>query len=161
MNKKIIAVYPGSFDPITLGHEDLVKRALSFCDKIIIGVGVNIDKKYLFTLEQRINLIRQTFEKYDNVSVDGYTGLTVDFCRKVGANYILRGLRTAADFEFERIVAQVNKKLFPDIETILLLASNEFSSLNSSVVRDILVNGGDISQFVPKGLNIAQYVKKN
>lgn len=148
------AVFPGSFDPITLGHEDIVRRALPFFDKIIVGIGVNSEKRYLFPIEQRIRWIEQTFKDFPNVFVEGYSGLTVDFCRKVNANYIIRGLRTSADFEFERIIGQVNKKLNPEVETIYLLASNDFSSLNSSVVRDIYTNGGDVSMFIPSNIKI-------
>ena len=148
------AVFPGSFDPITLGHEDIVRRALPFFDKIIVGIGVNSEKRYLFPIEQRIRWIEQTFKDFPNVFAEGYSGLTVDFCRKVNANYIIRGLRTSADFEFERIIGQVNKKLNPEVETIYLLASNDFSSLNSSVVRDIYINGGDVSMFIPSNIKI-------
>lgn len=149
-----IAVFPGSFDPITLGHQDIITRALPFFDKLYIGVGVNIDKKYMFTLEQRVKWIQQVFKEYKNIEVVGYKGLTVDLCRNVGAKFIIRGLRTSADFEFERIIGQVNKQLYPEIETIYLLSANEYSSLNSSIVRDLLINGGDVSQFVPSRLDI-------
>ena len=108
----------------------------------------------MFTLEQRVKWIQQVFKEYKNIEVVGYKGLTVDFCRNVGAKFIIRGLRTSADFEFERIIGQVNKQLYPEIETIYLLSANEYSSLNSSIVRDLLINGGDVSQFVPSRLDI-------
>ncbi|MDD4141663.1 MAG: pantetheine-phosphate adenylyltransferase [Bacteroidales bacterium] len=145
-----IAVFPGSFDPITLGHEAIITRALTLFDKIIVGIGINIEKKYLFPVQQRKIWIAETFKNNPRIEVDTYSGLTVDFCRKCDSHFIIRGLRTSADFEFERIVGQVNKKLYPDIETIFLLAAPEFSSLNSSIVRDIVINGGDASMFVPK-----------
>ena len=153
---EIIAVFPGSFDPITLGHVDIVKRAIPFFDKIIIGIGVNIDKKYMFPLNSRIEWISKVFQDEDKISVESYSGLTVDFCKKVNAKYIIRGLRTSADFEFERIIGQVNKSLYPEIETIYLLSANQFTPLNSSIVRDIFINGGDVSQFIPAGITLKQ-----
>ena len=149
-----IAIFPGSFDPITRGHENIIKRALSLFDKIIIAVGQNQEKKNHFTIDQRIAFLEHVFEGFDKIMIDRYQGLTVDYCRKVGAKYILRGLRTSADFEFERSIAQVNKKLYPDIETVFLLTLPEYTALNSSVVRDILRHGGDPSLFIPDGLTI-------
>ncbi len=152
--KSKIAVFPGSFDPITKGHENIIIRSLSLFDKVIVGVGVNIDKRYVFSVDQRKKWIDETFADYPQITSEFYEGLTVDFCRNMGASVIIRGLRTAADFEFERIAGQVNKQLYPDIETVFLLTSPEYSWLNSSIVRDILINGGDISMFIPNKINI-------
>ncbi len=146
------AVFPGSFDPITLGHENIIRRALSIFDEIIIAVGQNIEKKSQFSLEDRVKWIMQTFADSPQISVDHYTGLTVDYCRKVGATFILRGLRTSADFEFERTVGQVNKRLYNSVETVFLLSFPEYTSINSSIVRDVYRNGGDVSMFIPKGI---------
>ena len=134
---KKIAVFPGSFDPITLGHESLVLRSLSLFDEIIIAIGINTSKDYYFSIEQRQKWIREVFKAYPQIEVTTYKGLTVDFCRSVGANYILRGLRTSADFEFERSIGQVNKKLFNEIETIFLLTTPELTAITSSVIRDV------------------------
>jgi pantetheine-phosphate adenylyltransferase len=144
-----IAVFPGSFDPITKGHESIIRRALPLFDHVIVAIGENSEKKSHFTLEQRINWIKAVFEGVPAVSVLSYQGLTVDFCKKIKAGFILRGLRTSADFEFERSIGQINKNLDPDIETVFLLTMPEHTALNSSIVRDILRNGGDASQFVP------------
>ena len=151
---KKIAIFPGSFDPITRGHENVIKRAIPLFDKIIVSIGQNSEKKNFFTFRQRMGFIQKVFHNYPTVEVDKYSGLTVDYCKKVDANYILRGLRTSADFEFERSIGQVNKKLFPAIETIFFLTLPEFTAINSSVVRDILRHGGDVSQFIPEGLEI-------
>lgn len=149
-----IAVFPGSFDPFTIGHESIVRRALPLFDKIIIAIGQNVLKDSYFPLEKKIKWIRQVFQDEQKVEVTTYTGLTVDFCRKQKARYLLRGLRTAADFEYERAIAQVNKALHPEIETVFLLTMPEHSSINSSIVRDIIRNGGDASPFVPKAINL-------
>lgn len=144
-----IAVFPGSFDPITRGHESIIRRAVPLFDHIIIAIGENQEKKSFFALERRIEWIRAVFENEPAVSVQAYQGLTVDFCVKMNARFLLRGLRTSADFEFERSIGQINKNLNPDIETVFLLTTPEYTALNSSIVRDILRNGGDPSQFVP------------
>lgn len=151
---KKIAVFPGSFDPITKGHESIIRRALPLFDEIIVAIGVNSDKKGYFPLEQRIEWINLVFENEPKITVQNYHGLTVDFCRLVKAKYILRGLRTSADFEFERSIGQINKKLFVDIETVFLLTQPEHTSLNSSIVREIVRYNGDASQFVPKGVKL-------
>ncbi len=151
---KKIAVFPGSFDPITKGHESIIKRGIPLFDKIIIAVGENVEKKYLFTSEQRVKWIKEVFANNLSVNVKSFKGLTVDFCKKVNANYILRGLRTSADFEFERSIGQINKKLAPEIETIFLLTDPEYTSLNSSIVRDIFLNGGNVKEFIPDGINL-------
>ena len=149
-----IAVFPGSFDPITVGHESIIKRGCSLFDKIIVAIGENVEKKSYFEIDQRLDWIEKVFANEPKVSVARYSGLTVDFCKEVNATFILRGLRTSADFEFERSIGQVNKKLYPDIETIFLLTTPEHTSINSSIVRDILRNGGDASQFVPKEVKL-------
>ncbi|MFO7978061.1 MAG: pantetheine-phosphate adenylyltransferase [Bacteroidales bacterium] len=145
-----IALFPGSFDPITKGHESIILRALPLFDKIIVAIGVNAEKQSLFSLDQRKKWISQVFAQYPAIEVMEYQGLTVDLCRKINAGYILRGLRTSADFEFERSIGQMNKKMLPGIETIFLLTTPEYTALNSSIVRDIIRNGGDASAFVPE-----------
>lgn len=148
------AVFPGSFDPITLGHENIIRRAIPLFDEIIVAVGLNIEKKGYFNVEDRIRWIREVFADSPTVSVDSYSGLTVDFCREVSASYILRGLRTSADFEFERTVGQVNKKLYPAIDTVFLLTTPEYTSINSSIVRDVHKNGGDVGIFIPEVIKL-------
>ena len=150
-----IAVFPGSFDPITKGHESVIKRALPLFDKLYIAIGINADKKDFFPIEKRMEWINQVFKDYSTVKVIKYEGLTVDLCKKIKAKYILRGLRTSADFEFERSIGQINKKLFSDIETVFILTAPEHTSLNSSIVRDILKHGGDANQFVPEGIDLS------
>ncbi|PLX03657.1 MAG: pantetheine-phosphate adenylyltransferase [Marinilabiliales bacterium] len=144
-----IAIFPGSFDPITLGHVSIVKRAASLFDKIIVAIGVNSSKKSMFSLEKRKEWIAEVFKDYDNVEVESYTGLTIDFCKKTDAKYILRGLRTAADFEFERGIGQVNFMMDEDIETVFLLTEAKYTPINSSIVRDVYKNGGDLSKLIP------------
>ena len=151
---KKIAVFPGSFDPITRGHESVVLRSIGLFDEMIIAVGNNTDKKCLFAADQRMEWIRDVFRNEPRISVSSYSGLTVDFCRSVNAGYILRGLRTSADFEFERSVGQMNKVMLPGIETVFILALPEHTALSSSVVRDIFIHGGDITPFIPLELNI-------
>jgi pantetheine-phosphate adenylyltransferase len=152
MNK--IAVFPGSFDPITRGHESIIRRALPLFDKLYIAIGLNAEKQGFYNVDQRIEWIKKVFSGESRVEVCKYKGLTVDFCMKQNAGYILRGLRTSADFEFERSIGQVNKKLNPEIETVFLLTDPEYSSLNSSIVRDIIRHGGDPGQFVPSQVNL-------
>ncbi len=144
-----IAVFPGSFDPITKGHESIILRAIPIFDQIVVAIGENSEKKTFFSLEMRINWIKAVFSAYPSIRVQSYHGLTVDFCRQMNARFILRGLRTSADFEFERSIGQINKNLDPDIETVFLLTTPEYTALNSSIVRDILRNGGNPSRFVP------------
>ena len=158
MNKT--AVFPGSFDPFTIGHEALVKRALTLFDRVIIAVGENSEKKTLFSVEKRVQMISKVFEGDHRVTVLKFRGLTVDFCRKQKAGYILRGLRTSADFEYERAMGQMNRKLAPEVETVFLLTSTEHTPINSTIVRDIIVNGGDASMFVPSAIKISDYLDR-
>lgn len=158
MNKT--AVFPGSFDPFTIGHEALVTRALMLFDKVIIAVGENAEKKNLFTIENRMKMISKVFEGESRVVVTRFHGLTVEFCRRNKAGYILRGLRTAADFEYERAMGHMNRKMAPEIDTVFLLTSTEHTPINSTIVRDVIVNGGDASMFVPSVINIADYLGK-
>lgn len=144
-----IAVFPGSFDPITLGHVSIVERALSIFDKIIISVGVNSEKNNMFSLEQRIKWIQDVFVNEPKITVESYSGLTVEFCKEKNAQFILRGLRTSADFEFERSIGQINKKLEKNIETVFLLTETEHTPVSSSIVRDVIKNNGNISGMVP------------
>ena len=155
-----IAVFPGSFDPFTIGHEAIARRALSLFDEIIIAVGANALKKNFYPLAVRKELISKVFKNEPRIRVDHYEGLTVDYCKKNGAGYLIRGLRTAADFEFERAIAQVNKVLAPSIESVFLLTVPEHSHINSSIVRDIIRSGGDASRFVPSSVNLSDYKGK-
>jgi pantetheine-phosphate adenylyltransferase len=144
-----IAVFPGSFDPVTLGHIDIIERALPLFDKIIIAIGVNAQKQGYFSLEQRINWLQELYGNQKKVEIDNYEGLTVDFCKSKKANFILRGLRSAADYEYEKVIAQTNKSLLPDMETIFLLSKPEFGHISSTIVKEVLRNKGDISNMVP------------
>jgi pantetheine-phosphate adenylyltransferase len=148
-----IAIFPGSFDPFTIGHESIVRRAIPLFDKIIIMIGFNANKKSFFSLEKRLKWINQVFQSEDKIEVRVHEGLTVDFCKEAGAGYILRGLRTSADFEYERAIAQVNKKMHPEIETVFLLTLPEHTPINATIIRDIVFHGGDASMFLPAGLN--------
>jgi pantetheine-phosphate adenylyltransferase len=158
MNKT--AVFPGSFDPFTVGHEALVKRALPLFDKVIIAVGENSEKSNLFSIEMRLRMISKVFEGESRVEITRFSGLTVDFCRRHNARYILRGLRTAADFEYERAMGHMNWKMAPEIDTVFLLTSTEHTPVNSTIVRDIIKNGGDASMFVPDSIKISDYLNK-
>jgi pantetheine-phosphate adenylyltransferase len=154
---KKVAVFPGSFDPFTIGHEAIIRRAMSLFDEIIIAIGSNALKKNYYSLDTRGKMIKKVFENEPRIKVDHYEGLTVDFCKKKGAGYLLRGLRTAADFEFERAIGQVNKAMAPGIESVFLLTVPEHSFINSTIVRDIIRSGGDASKFVPGAINLKDY----
>lgn len=149
-----IAVFPGSFDPFTRGHESIVRRVLPLFDKIIVAIGVNSHKQYFFPLEKRKEWIVQTFKDLPNVEVDNFSGLTIDYCRQKNAKFIVRGLRTTTDLEFEKAIAQMNKSMADDIETLFILPTPELSAINSTIIRDIVRNGGDASKFVPDGITL-------
>ena len=145
------AVFPGSFDPITIGHLDIVKRGIKIFDEIIIAIGDNTDKKYLFSKEKRVEFVERTFSDYDKVKIESYNGLTVDFCKKNNIEFMIRGLRNPADFEFEKSIALTNREI-TGIETIFFLTSPENSFISSSIVRDLIRNKGDYKLFIPKGI---------
>lgn len=144
-----IALFPGSFDPITLGHVDIIERAVPLFDEIKIAVGTNSAKNYLFSLEQRVQWIEQTFAHEPKISVITYEGLTVDFAKERGVQFLLRGLRNPADFEFEKAIAQANREMVPDLETVFLLTSARYAYISSSIVREVYNHGGDFQKFVP------------
>lgn len=144
-----IAVFPGSFDPITLAHVDIVERSLSLFDKVYVAIGVNHSKKGLFSHDERLAIVQRAFAGTDRVEAVHFTGLTVDFCRNVGAQYILRGIRNAADFEFEKAIAHNNQTLAPDVESILLISRIGFSHISSTIIREIIANKGNITGLAP------------
>ena len=147
------ALFPGSFDPITLGHYDIIKRALDLFDEIVVAIGVNGDKNYMFTVEQRKEFIEKAFADEPKVKVTTYQGLTVDFCKEIDAQFILRGLRNPADFEFEKAIAHTNRKL-SQIETVFLLTAARTSFISSSIVRDVIRNHGDYTVLVPESVRV-------
>ncbi|TND09977.1 MAG: pantetheine-phosphate adenylyltransferase [Bacteroidetes bacterium] len=151
---KRIAVFPGSFDPITRGHESLVRRVLPLFDELVVAIGINSNKTYYFPIEKRKAWIEKTFSDCPNVRAETFSGLTVDYCRKLGAKYIVRGLRTTTDLEFEKAIAQMNKSMSDEIETIFILPLPELSAINSTIIRDIVRNGGDASKFVPAPVDL-------
>ena len=146
------AIFPGSFDPFTLGHYDILKRSLSLFDEIIVGVGKNNQKKTMFSAKQRISSIENCFKDEKKIKVEAYQGLTIDFCKKVGASFIVRGIRNNGDFEFEKAIARTNRKL-SKIETIFLLTSAKTSFISSSIVRELILNNGDYKQLVPNSVD--------
>lgn len=148
------AIFPGSFDPITLGHEDIIKRAIPLFDEIVIAIGVNAEKKYMFSLEERKRFIQETFKYEPKVSVITYEGLTIELCQKINADFILRGLRNPADFEFEKAIAHTNRHL-SKIETVFLLTAASTSYISSSIVRDVIRNKGEYQKLVPKAVVVA------
>lgn len=145
-----VALFPGSFDPITIAHVDILKRALPLFDRVVVGIGLNSAKQNFLSAEKREEIVKTLFDSYREVDVQLYEGLTVDFCKKINAKYMVRGIRSAADFEYERAIAQINQTMMPEVETILLLSKPEYSAVSSTIVRDILRNKGDVSPFVPK-----------
>jgi pantetheine-phosphate adenylyltransferase len=151
MSDKRVAVFPGSFDPFTIGHEALVKRTLGLFDEIIVAVGKNSTKNYMFPIEKRTEWIKDVFAREPRVRVTSFTGLTVDFCKKNKAGFIIRGVRTSTDFEFEKAIAQMNRTI-SSVETIFVMPLPEHSAINSTIIRDIIRNKGDVSPFVPKGV---------
>ncbi len=144
-----IAVFPGTFDPLSLGHVDIVKRALHLFDTIYLAIGTNMNKHPMFSLDLRLRWLKTVFKDYDQVRIDTYHGLTVDFCKEKNAAYILRGLRNTIDFEYEKTIAQLNNKLNPFIETVFIMCNPAYHAINSSAIRDILINRGDASAFLP------------
>ena len=147
------AIFPGSFDPITLGHKDIIEKSLNIFDSVIIGIGQNSEKKYMFSAERRKQFVEEAFKSINNIEVKIYDDLTVDFCKKNYADFIIRGLRNVSDFEFEKNIALTNRKL-GGIETVFLLTSAKNSFISSGIVRDLIKNNGDYSLFIPEGLNI-------
>lgn len=145
-----IALFPGSFDPITIAHVDILKRALPLFDRIVVGIGLNSSKQNFLSSQKREEIVQTIFASYSNVEVQTYEGLTIDFCQKIGAKYMIRGIRSASDFEYERAIAQINQTMMPDVETILLLSKPEYSAISSTIVRDILRNKGNVAPFVPQ-----------
>ncbi len=143
-------IFAGSFDPITRGHEDIMLKAMPLFDEIIVAVGVNIDKKSAYSLNDRVKWIKNTFADYPKVKVVTYEGLTVDLCRKMNAKFIIRGLRNTTDFEYESIIAEANKKLNPDVETVFFISDPSLRCISSTVVRDVLKNNGDATIFIPE-----------
>jgi pantetheine-phosphate adenylyltransferase len=143
------AIFPGSFDPFTAGHEALVQRSLKLFDEIVVAVGHNSEKRYLFDIDTRVGIIKSVFRDSPQISVMSYSGLTIDLCRSLDIYFLIRGLRTASDFEFERAIGQINKQLEPKIDTVFMLIAPEHSAVSSSAVREILINNGDASMFLP------------
>ena len=147
------AIFPGSFDPITLGHYDIIKRGVTLFDEVIVAIGINADKNYMFSLEERQKFIEEAFANEPKIKIMTYKGLTVDFCKDVDAQFILRGLRNPADFEFEKAIAHTNRNL-STIETVFLLTASRTSFIASSIVRDVIRNNGDYTKFVPNSVRI-------
>ena len=145
------AIFPGSFDPITLGHVDIINRGVTLFDEIIIAIGENSSKDYMFSIDERVAFIESAFKDNPKISVMNYSGLTIDFCKEIGVDFIVRGLRNPADFEFEKAIAHTNRDLAP-IETIFLLTAAKTSYMSSSIVREVLINGGDVSSLVPSSV---------
>lgn len=147
------AIFPGSFDPITLGHYDIIKRGVTLFDEIIVAIGINADKKYMFSLEERKQFIKDAFADEPKIKVMTYEGMTVDFCKDINVEFILRGLRNPADFEFEKAIAHTNRDLAP-IETVFLLTSAKTSYISSSIIRDVIRNNGDYTKLVPDNVRV-------
>jgi pantetheine-phosphate adenylyltransferase len=158
ISQERIALFPGSFDPFTIGHESIVNRGLNLFDKIIIAIGHNTQKPGYFKLDQRQKMIRDIFREEKRIEVTSFTELTVDFCKKSEARYILRGLRTAADFEYERAIAQINKRMDNSIESVFLLTTPEHTPVTSTIVRDIIIHNGDASKFIPSNISYKEYL---
>ena len=152
MNKT--AIFPGSFDPFTIGHQSIVSKALPLFEKIIISTGINTEKKALYTIQQRIDWIKEIYIDNPKIDVQSYTGLTIDFCKKKKANFIIRGVRNIEDFKFESNIAQMNNKLHKEVETIFFISDPENTHISSTIIRDIIKNNGDVSQFLPKEIKL-------
>ena len=153
---KRTALFPGSFDPFTAGHLNILKRALTMFDEVVVAVGINIDKRGFFSNEQRLDIIRQAVSGLEGVSVIEYDSLTIDICRQRGISHIVRGVRNMIDFETERSIADANRRLAPEIETVIIPTAQEFAHISSTAVRDLLKHGGDISLFVPENVVLPQ-----
>ncbi|MBR5403332.1 MAG: pantetheine-phosphate adenylyltransferase [Bacteroidales bacterium] len=151
---KRIALFPGSFDPFTAGHLNILRRALTMFDEVVVAVGINQDKRGFFDMPKRLQIINQATSGIPGVSVIQYDSLTIDLCKKLGIKHIVRGVRNMIDFETERSIADANRRLAPDIETIIIPTAQEFAHISSSAVRDILKHGGDYSAFIPKGVKL-------
>ena len=145
-----IALFPGSFDPVTKAHVDIVKRSVGLFDKVYIGIGANSSKQGLLSVSKREDMLRAVFANDDRIHIVAYDGLTVDFCKSIGADYMIRGIRTVSDFEYEKAIAQMNHALEPAIESIFIVSKPGYSSISSSIVREIIRYSGDVSQFIPK-----------
>jgi pantetheine-phosphate adenylyltransferase len=143
------ALFPGSFDPITIAHVDILLRALPLFDKVVIGIGLNSSKQGFLPAQKREDIVRAVFSAYADIEVQMYEGLTVDFCRKVNARYMVRGVRSVSDFEYEKAISQINQTMMPEVETIIILSKPEYSAISSTIVREILRNNGDVSKFLP------------
>lgn len=148
-----ICLFPGTFDPVTLGHTDIINRALPLFDKLYIGIGRNVNKQPMFTEQQRVDWLREIYRDNNKVEALVYDGLTVNCCREVGANFILRGIRYVNDFEYEKAIADMNRSIADEVETIFLTCLPQFTSVASTLVRDVLKNGGDVSKFLPAAVN--------
>ncbi len=151
---KRIALFPGSFDPFTAGHLNILKRALTMFDEVVVAVGINQDKRGFFTMEKRLDIIRQATAGLSGVSIIQYDNLTIDTCRQLGIRHIVRGVRNMIDFETERSIADANRRLAPEVETLIIPTAQEFAHISSSAVRDILKHGGDYSAFIPEGVRL-------
>ncbi len=152
------AIFPGSFDPFTVGHESIVLRGLELFDEIIIAIGYNSEKKGFFTVENRMKIIKEVFKDEKRISVKKYNKLTVDFCKEQDIKFILRGLRTASDFEYERAIAQMNHFMKNDIETVFLLTEAKHTPISSTILREILKYDGDVCKFIPKCIDVKKYL---
>ena len=144
------ALFPGSFDPITIAHVDILKRSIPLFDRVVLGIGMNSSKQGFLPIETREAIVKSVFKEYANVEIQVYEGLTVEFCKAIGANYMIRGIRSVADFEYERAIAQINQTMMPNVETIFILSKPEYSAISSTIVRDILRNHGNASPFLPQ-----------
>lgn len=154
------AVFPGSFDPFTKGHLDVLQSSLRVFDKVVVAVGFNINKNGLFSIEERIEIIKESVKNLDGIEVESYTGLTIDFCNSCGADFIVRGIRSTTDFDFEQVIAQANYKLSPNIQTVFIPSSAECSFITSTVVRDLLLNGGDARIFLAPGVDLTGRLRR-
>lgn len=144
-----IALFPGSFDPVTKAHVDIVKRSVGLFDKVYIGVGANSSKQGLLSIETREQMLRAVFKHDERIHIVAYEGLTVNFCKSIGATYMIRGIRTVSDFEYEKAIAQMNHALVPDIESIFIVSKPGYSSISSTIVREVMRHNGDVAQFIP------------